>query len=68
MFLRIIIFIIGILLVVIGLTNIILYLNLISIGYSFHDYVNFIIRKIECLCLLIGLIIIYLSIFIGEKK
>ena len=68
MFLRIILFLIGILLVVIGLTSIILYINLLTIGYSFIDYVNFIIRRIECISLLMGLIIIYLTIFIGEKK
>jgi len=68
MFLRIIFFLIGILLLVIGLTSIVLYFNLLTIGYSFFDYVNFIIRRIECISLLIGLIIIYLTIFIGEKR
>ena len=53
MFLRIILFLIGILLVVIGLTSIILYINLLTIGYSFIDYVNFIIRRIECISLLV---------------
>ena len=68
MFLRIIIFLMGILLIVIGLVNIILYFNLLTIGYSFFEYVNFIIRRIECLCFLIGIVIIYLTIFIGEWK
>lgn len=68
MFLRIIFLLIGILLVVIGITSIILYLNLLSIGYSFSEYVNFTIRRLECINLVIGLIIIYITAFIGEWK
>ena len=67
MFLRIILFLIGILLVVIGLTSIILYINLLTIGYSFIDYVNFIIRRIECLNTILGILLIILSLNIGGK-
>jgi len=62
MFLRIIIFLLGILFIVTGMISIILYLNLLSFGYSFLEYVNFIIRKFECISLFIGLIIIWISI------
>ena len=62
MFFRIIIFLLGILFIVTGMTSIILYLNLLSFGYSFLEYVNFIIRKFECISLFIGLIIIWISI------
>ena len=68
MFLRIITFIIGVLLNVIGLVCIIIYLNLLTNGYTFLEYVNFIIRRIECISLLIGIILIFLSIYIGGKS
>ncbi len=62
MFFRILCFLMGIILTVIGFTNIILYLNLLSFGYSFLEYVNFIIRRVEFICLFIGLFIIWMSI------
>ena len=62
MFFRIIIFLFGIIFTIIGMVNLILYLNLLSFGYSFLEYVNFIIRKFECISLFIGLIIIWISI------
>ena len=68
MFLRIIIFLLGIIFTVIGMVCLILYLNLLTFGYSFLEYVNFIIRKIECISLLIGLIIIWLSISYRRKN
>jgi len=53
----------------IGFTYIILYLNILSIGYNFSYYVNFISRRIECYFSIIGFIILNLSIYIkGEKK
>lgn len=53
----------------IGFIYVILYLNLISIGYNFSYYVNFIIRRFECYFVLIGLVIMNLSIYIkGDKK
>ena len=68
MFFRIIFFLFGIIFTIIGMMSIILYLNLIPIGYTFLEYVNFIIRKFECICLVIGLIIVFVSIFKGGKK
>jgi hypothetical protein len=67
MFLRGILFLLGITLTVIGLTNIILYLNLLVNGYTFLEYVNFIIRRFECLSLIIGILLIYLSIYRRKK-
>ncbi len=64
LFFRIFIFLIGFGLTVIGLSYIILYLNLIDIGYNFSEYVNFIIRRVECLNLIIGIILMLLSILI----
>jgi len=67
--LRIFFFLCGFGLMVVGFTYIILYLNLLSIGYNFSEYVNFIFSRVECYFVLIGLIILILSIFIkGEKK
>ncbi len=65
---RIIFFLIGFGLSVIGFVFIISYLNLINLGYNFTEYVNFICSKVECLIGPIGLLIIYLSIFIKGGK
>lgn len=68
MILRILFFLIGFGLSIIGFVYTISYLNLLSLGYNFLDYVNFIIRRIECLYALFGLIIIFLSIFLKGGK
>ena len=66
--LRFLIFLIGFGLTVIGLSYIILYLNLFTIGYNFLEYVKFIIRRIECLNFAVGVLLILLSIFYKKKK
>ena len=68
MFFRIICFFMGILFTVTGFINLILYLNLLSIGYSFFEYVNFIIRRIEVLSLFIGMFMLFISIFYRRKN
>ena len=45
--LRILLFLFGFGLTVMGLMYIIFYLNLLIIVYNFFEYVNFIIRRIE---------------------
>lgn len=66
---RIFFFLVGFILLVIGLFFLILYLNLLTIGYNFSFYVNFITRRIECYYTIIGSIIILLTLSIkGEKK
>lgn len=52
----------GIIISSIGLMFIILYTNLLTIGYSFLNFVKFISTRFECWLLLIGMIIILLSI------
>ena len=52
----------GIFFSALGLTFIILYLNLLTIGYSFLEYVYFIIRKLECLIILVGILFIYITL------
>ncbi len=68
MFARITFFLLGFGLTVIGNVYIISYLNLMTIGYNFSEYVNFIIRQIECLYAVIGLIIMSLTILIPRRK
>lgn len=66
---RIFFFLVGFALMVIGFSFMILYLNLLTIGYNFIFYVNFITRRIECYYALIGFIIVLLTIMIkGDKK
>ena len=66
---RIFFFLFGFGLMTIGFVYIILYLNILSIGYNFSYYVNFISRRIECYFSIIGFIIIILSIYIkGDKN
>lgn len=66
---RIFFFLFGFGLMTIGFVYIILYLNILSIGYNFSYYVNFISRRIECYFSIIGFIILNLSIYVkGDKK
>ena len=58
-------FLLGFVFSVIGLFFIILYLNLFVIGYSFFEFVYFIIRSIYCDLFFIGIILLYLSL---ERK
>lgn len=68
MLLKLFLFLIGFGLTTIGSVYIICYLNLFSIGYNFFEYVNFIIRRVECLNLVIGIIIMILSMNIGGRN
>jgi len=68
MFTRIFFFLVGFAMTVLGSTFIILYLNLMTIGYTFKEYVNFIIRRPEIYYLIIGLITIILTLTLGGKK
>lgn len=68
MSLRFFIFLFGFGLTVIGLSYIIIYLNLLSIGYNFFEYVNFIIRRIECLNVVFGITLMITSGFVKGGK
>lgn len=57
--------IIGSILVIISSIYIISYLNLIDIGYNFKEYVYFIIRRIECHILWIGIVLLF---FVLHRK
>lgn len=59
---RIFFFILGFAFMTLGLSFIILYLNLLTIGYNFSFYVHFITRRIECYYTLLGFVMISLAI------
>ena len=53
---------------VIGISNMILYLNLLVIDIGFTKYIEIIITKPECIIGLIGIIIIFITIFYERKN
>ena len=63
---RVFFFLLGFGLTILGFIYIISYLNLLTLGYNFFDYVNFIIRRIECLNAILGIII--MIICLGGKN
>ena len=66
---RIFFFLFGFGLMTIGFVYIILYLNLLTIGYNISYYVNFITSRFECYFTIVGLIIMNLAIYIkGDNK
>ena len=56
----------GYVLTLIGCTYVISYLNLLQMGYNKSEYVNFIIRRVECWYLLIGIIILVITILLSK--
>ena len=65
---KIFLFLIAFGLTVAGFTYMIMYLNLLSMGYNLADYFSFIIKRSECLMGFIGFIIISLFIFWREDN
>lgn len=68
MLLRVFLFLLGFGLTTLGAVYIICYLNLLDIGYNFLQYVNFIIRRLECIIFIIGIILMILVTTIGGKN
>lgn len=68
MLVRIFFFLIGFGLTIIGSVYILVYLNLLTIGYNFLEYVNFIIRRFECLISLLGVVVMFISIMLPGGK
>ena len=67
--LRIFFFLFGFGFTTIGFSFVILYLNVLTVGYNFYDYVNFIIRRPECYFSILGFIIMIMSIIArGDEK
>lgn len=65
---RILTFLLGYALTLIGIIYIISYLNILELGYNFIFYVNFICRRIECIYALIGAILMAISIYVPGGK
>ena len=61
--LRIFLFLFGFGITVISCSYIIFYLNLLSIGYNFFEYVKFISSRVECLIIFVGIILMIITIF-----
>ncbi len=59
---------IGFGLAVSGGVSLIMYLNLLTNGMSFTDYILFVSTRIECYLFLIGIFVITLSIYIPRRK
>ena len=64
---RLLLTILGITITIISSIYIISYLNLINIGYKFSEYVYFITRKIECILLIPGILILIIFNKGGKK-
>lgn len=62
MLLRIFSFLCGFGLMVVGLSTLILYINLFSFGYTFKEYIGYILKLPETYYLLVGFILINISI------
>ena len=68
MFLRLFLFLLGFGLMIIGFMYIILYLNLLTLGYKFSEYVQFISRQWITYNAVIGMILVTLTIYIPEGR
>lgn len=60
---RVFFFLLGFGMSVIGFMYMMLYLNLMTMEYSFSEYIVFILKRIECILGLIGLIVVTITIF-----
>ena len=58
---RVIVFLTGIFLISISLSFIIIYINLLNMGYTFSEYVNFIIRRLEIIAFIPGVCLVIIS-------
>ena len=58
----------GFMLMVVGFFYIIIYINLLSFGYSLTEYFSYLISRYECWFLLIGLILIIISLVRKGRK
>ncbi len=61
-------FLVGFGLTIVGSVYIIIYMNITTIGYNFNDYVNFIVRRIECWNFVLGIIIMLFALHKEENN
>lgn len=65
---KIILILISIFMLSFSLFFLIIYLNLLTFGYSFFDYVHFISRRLECMMFFIGILILIYCFKRKENK
>ena len=66
---KIFLFLMGFGFMLLGLSTLILYINLFSFGYNFKEYINYIIKLPELYYFTIGFFLVNLSIFSkGDKN
>ena len=61
MIMKAILFVIGIVLISISISFLIIYINLLNMGYTFSEYVNFIIRRLEIIAFIPGVCLVIIS-------
>lgn len=61
-------FVAGVFLTSYGLTFIIIYLNLLNMGYTLFGYIKYILTHFECLIIILGIILLYLSFERKDKN
>ena len=62
MLMKILMFIIGFTMCSLSLTFLFLYLNILNLGYSFIEFINFIIKKWELYLFFVGIILMIISL------
>ncbi len=65
---KIVYFVLGIIMTSYALMFIIIYLNLLKMGYSFLEYLKYIFTRFECLILFLVILLICLSFRKDKKK
>lgn len=65
---KIFIMIMAFLMMVIGLTYIIIYVNLFTFGYTIKEYIGFILSQPECYLFFIGFITEIICIYCWKEK
>lgn len=68
MIMRIIFFITGIIFISLSISFIIIYINLLNMGYTFLEYVNFIIRRMEVIVFVPGVFLVIVSMLKRKDK
>ena len=65
---KVLLFAIGFLLSSLSLTFLFLYLNILNLGYSFLEFINFIFRKWELYLFFVGILLMIISLRKGNTN
>ena len=65
---KVLFILIGFLLSIVGLSYIIIYLNLFTMGYSLGEYLIYIFTRYECIFFFVGYLILILAITKKKEK